>query len=119
MIVYAIEIEVKEIDKMLYKKIILLRYRYIAYYNSLSQEKLLVMCHNDTTNGKSKYETLYNATLKDKAIDKVTDSYVTLEKVLIIKKINDSNLFLAVQQGSRKFENDLVVVINLKMKNKA
>ena len=40
----------------------------------------------------------------------------TLEKALIYTKRNQNNLFLAAEQGSGKFEIDVIVIINLKMK---
>ena len=43
-------------------------------------------------------------------------SYVSLENMLIDAKINEHNLFLAAEQGAGKYQNNVTVVINPKIK---
>ena len=74
------------------------------------------MCYDEMRNGKAKHETLFNVNLKDKVIDKEKDSYPSLETLLINAKKNEHNLFLAVEKGAGKFENDVTVMMNPKTK---
>ena len=118
LVVYAIESEAKEIDEWLSEKVQEKRYRYISYRNSPSQEKLSAMYFNDMKNVKAKYETLFNVQLKDEVMydDSTT---VTLEKALMDAKVKENKLFLAAEQGSGKYENDVTVILNPKMKVEA
>jgi len=118
LIVYAIEREAQMIDEILNDNVRNKRYRYISYRNSPSQEKLAAMHYNDMANVKAKYETLYNINLNDEVMYENNES-VTLEKALMDEKINGHNLFLAAEQGSGKFENDVTVIINPRMKVEA
>ena len=118
LIVYAIEREAKVIDEILIENVDNMRYRYVSYRNSPSQEKLAAMHHNEMANGKAKYETLYNINLKDE-VRYDDEQSVTLEQALMDEKSNGHNLFLAAEQGSGKFENDVTVIINPRVKVEA
>jgi len=118
LIVYAIEREAKVIDEILIENVKNMRYRYISYRNSPSQEKMAAMHHNEMANGKAKYETLYNINLKDE-VRYDDEQSVTLEKALMDETSNGHNLFLAAEQGSGKFENDVTVIINPRVKVEA
>ena len=118
LVVYVVEGKAQQIDELLNDQIREDRYRYISYQNLPSQEKLLAMYYNDMKNVKAKYETLYNMNLKDEVMYDDMNS-VTLEKAIMDVKINQNNLFLSAEKGLGKFENNVVVIINLKMKVEA
>ena len=110
--VYAISSEVKEINERLCQ-VKFSRYRYISYKNTPSDLKLASMHTNEMKNIKAKYETIYNMSLTDDyVLLKETRSYQKLEKYLMGLKVNNDQLFLAAEQGSGKFEDNVTVVIN-------
>ena len=50
--------------------------------------------------------------LKDEVWDTQKNTYVNLEKVLMEAKNNNNPLFLAVEQGARKYRNNVNIVVN-------
>ena len=93
---HAIEPEAKETDDMLCN-LKSPRHQHTACRNSISQERVIAMYHNEMRNGKAKHETLFNANLKDKAMEKEKDSHASLETLLMNAKKNEHNLFLVAE----------------------
>ena len=59
------------------------RFKYVSYYYSTLQDRLVVMYYTDMEYGKGKYELLENMNLKDKVLIEDKIKYVELEIVLI------------------------------------
>ena len=55
---------------------------------------------------------IYNMPLKDMVLTPKSRSHIRFEKYLITLKHNNEQLFLAAEQGSGKFKNDITAVIN-------
>ena len=76
------------------------------------------MYHNEITNIKARYESLFNASLKE-LVFVSSRRYERLETVIMKANYNGHKLFLAAEQGSGTYENSVTVVINPSMINKA
>ena len=76
------------------------------------------MHHNEMTNIKARYESLFNASLKERVLVS-SRRHERLETVIMKANYNGSRLFLAAEQGSGKYENSVTVIINPRMINKA
>ena len=72
---------------------------------------------NEMLNVRVRYETLYRVNLNDN-VSKEGVSF-TLGELLRKQQANEVKLFLAAEQGMGKAENDVLVVINPKVKSKA
>ena len=75
------------------------------------------MHSNKMVNAKSWHETLFKAKLNDIVIKE--GKKVKLEELLLKEKVNNSSLFIAAEQGVGQHAEDVYVVINPRMKNKA
>ena len=77
LVVYVIEIEVREVDEMLY----LMqspRFKYVSYRQTTSQDRLAVMYTYEMKKIYRKYKILENVNLKDKMLENIKDKLVTL-----------------------------------------
>ena len=110
--VYAIEKEAENIDAQL-KRLKSKRYRYLSYKFHSSDERMGAMHYNDVINVKARYETLIDASLNEK-IKNESSMQETLESILMKVQNGNDNLFLAVEQGVGKYENNITVIINPK-----
>jgi len=118
LIVYTISSEAKTINERLCKAKFS-RYKYISYKNTTSDIRLASMHSNEMKNLKAKYETIYNMSLTDYVLIAETRSYQKLEKYLMALMHNKDQLFLAAEQGSGKFEQNITVVINPRVASQA
>jgi len=109
--VYAITSEAKMINKKLCQ-IKFSHYKYISYKNTTSEVRIASMHSNEIKNLKAKYETIYNTSLVDYMYLPETRSYQKFEKYLMALKHEKNQLFLAAEQGSGKYEENVTVVIN-------
>ena len=116
--IYTIESNAKEINKLLYN-LKSPRYKYISYKNTSSKERLAVMHFNEMKNVKAWYEILFKVKLNHAIMVLDNRSYILLEQILMEAKSNNDNLFLAVKQGSGRFESNITVIINPKIKYKS
>ena len=94
------------------------RYQFISYRKTTSEERLASMCHNEVTNIKARYESLFNASLKE-LVFVSSRRYERLETVIMKANCDGYKLCLAAEQGSGTYENSVTVVINPSMINKA
>jgi len=115
--VYVIENKAREINDE-FSKLINTRYQFISYRKTTSDERLAGMHHNEMTNVKARYESLYNASLKELILVS-SRCHERLETVLMKANYNNNRLFLAAEQGSGQYANSVTVVINPRMINKA
>ena len=116
--VYAITSTAKEInEKLCIAKFS--RYKYISYKNTTLDTRLASMYTNEMKNIKARYETIFNTSLKDMVLVEENTSYRKLEKHLMMLKHNGEQLFLAAEQGSGKFEDNITVVINPRTASKS
>ena len=72
---------------------------------------------NEMLNIKARFETLYETQLND-IIIKEKKEY-KLQDIILNIQYKDNNLFLAIEQGSGKYNRHTNVVLNPKVKNKA
>ena len=91
----------------------------MSYKKTASEERLAAMHHNDVKNIKVKYETLHDMNLKEEVWDTNSSRYITLESILMKLTHKNHPLFLAVEQGAGKFENNVNAVLNPRVKNQA
>ena len=116
--VYAITSAAKEInEKLCIAKFS--RYKYISYKNTTSDTRLASMHTNEMKNIKARYETIFNTSLKDIVLVEESISYRKLEKHLMMLKHNGEQFFLAAEQGSGKFEDNITIVINPRTASKS
>ena len=87
-------------------------YKYISYKNTTSEVRMASMHSNEIKNLKAKYETIYSTSLVDYVYLPETKSYQKFEKYLMALKHEKNQLFLAAEQGSGKFEQNITVVVN-------
>ena len=91
--------------------------RYVSYQYTISAERIASMHANECKNIKARYETLFNINI-DQYVSWEGQHYKTKE-FLMIRKANKIQLFLAVEQGARKFSKDIHIVINPRVKQAA
>jgi len=115
--VYVIEKKALEINEEC-SKLTNNRYQFVSYRKTTSEERLASMHHNKMTNVKARYESLYNASLKELILVS-NKCHERLETVIMKANHNGSRLFLAAEQGSGQYKNSVTVVINPRMINKA
>ena len=72
---------------------------------------------NELLNVKARFETLYKVNLNDKVVKEGKIS--TLGDLVLSVKDNKNNLFLTAEKGAGKNSNDVNIVLNPKVKNKA
>jgi len=65
---------------------------------------------NEMNNVKACYEILYNIGMDDKVVE--NNQYIKLDNYLINIVDNTDQLFLAVEQGSGRYENSVIVINN-------
>ena len=116
LVVHAIEEKAKEISNKL-QEIKTSRCKHAPCRDTSIQERLLAMQANDMMNIDSRFETLCDVTLTTPVQDKEDTS--VLEDVLLDVEYNGQKLFIAVEQGSGKNSEDVHVVLNPRVKNKA
>ena len=116
LMIYAIISEADNVDKSL-ENIESERYLYVSFKRISSNNRLVAMQLNEIVNTKLRYETLFKAKLNDMVIKE--GKKVKLEELLLKEKVNDSSLFIAVEQGVGQHTKDVYIVMNLRMKNKA
>jgi len=75
------------------------------------------MYNNDLINIKARFETLFDTKLKD-TVYKGTEKY-TLEDLILSLTHGPHNLFIAIEQGSGKYQNHTNVIINLLVREQA
>jgi len=117
LVVYAIEKEAEKIDEML-KMLKTKRYRYLSYKLNTSDERMGAMHYNDVINIKARYETLIDASLDERILIE-SRRQETLESKLMSAHDGNDKLFLAVEQGVGKYEDNITVIINPKTTKKS
>ena len=114
--VHAIEREAENIDEKL-KRLKSKRHRHSSYKLHSSDERVGAMHCNDVINVKARCETLIDASLNEKIMIE-NRMQETLESTLMKVQNGNDNLFLAVEQGVGKYENNVTVIINPKTTRK-
>ena len=76
--IYTIESEAKEINKLLYD-LKSPRYKYFSYKNTSFKDRLAAMHFNEMKNVKAQYEILFNIKLNDAIMVLDNSSYIPLE----------------------------------------
>ena len=114
--VYYINLEAEEINN----ELLSLKndsYKYMLYKYTTSNKRLVVIHANEIINVKARYEMLGNI-IVNQNMKFINNSY-EMNTLLKSIRINKMPLFLAVKQGSSKFESHTHMVINLRMKKQA
>ena len=88
-----------------------------SYSHTTSEERLAAMHCNEMQNAKARYRALFDA--RKKQLTKIKDETMSVEQVIRNVKVNGDNLFLGIQQGSRKHSKDVQVVTNPSRKRQA
>ena len=114
--VHATQESAAQFDKMLDVKS--KRFRHMSCKRSTSDSRLAAMHFNEMANRRGRYETLFNASLKEKLIIE-NEGEVTFESYLMSLKDGDQKLFIATEQGAGKYQNDVTVIINPKANKSA
>ena len=78
---------------------------------------MVAIYKNEMLNIKARFETLYETQLNN-IIIKEKKEY-KLQDIILNIQYKDNNLFLAIEQGSGKYNRHTNVVLNPKVKNKA
>ena len=118
LVIYAVHEDADEIEENLLK-MKSPRYKYVSYKKTTSEERLAAMHHNDVRNNKAKFETLYDIKLKDEVWNTENSCYETLESILMKLTNENHPLFLAAEQGAGKFQKNVNVVLNPRVKKYA
>jgi len=71
---------------------------------------MMSMYGNEMNNVKACYEILYNVGMDDEVVE--NNQCIKLDDYLINIVDNTDRLFLAVEQGSGRYENSVIVIIN-------
>ena len=94
------------------------RFRYASCKRSTSDSRLAAMHFNEMANRRGRCETLLNASLKEKLTIE-NEREATFESYLMSLKDGDQKLFIAMEQGAGKYQNDVTVIINPKANKSA
>jgi len=116
LVVYGMEHEADKIDM----KIMANQYegfKYLSYKRSKTEERVASMHYNDIINVKARFEILFGA--KGEDVVQYNGKTSKLKRLLLDLKEGDERLFLAVEQGAGIAKNNIQVILNPQMKDKA
>jgi len=109
LVLYAVENRAKELDAQLYSNQ-QKNFKYVSFKIAPSSYRLGAMQMNEWVNMKARFEILYNAD-KNEIVTK-DGIQESLQSCLLKQEHNETKLFLAIENGSGKEQNNALVVIN-------
>ena len=116
LVVHGIEQEADKIDM----KIMSNQYegfKYLSYKRSKAEERMAAIHYNDVINVKARYEILFGAKVDD--IVQYNGKTTKLKRLLLDLNDKGEKLILAVEQGSGVAKNNIQVILNPQIKEKA